>query len=241
MQENNKHESDTIRQQRKAREEFLELKRMQNGEISPPPPPSADAIMPSTVKDKAENYWFYNKWLVIGALFLAVVLFICIKQCVSRVNYDLGVVVYTSNLIGDKNCEKIAEYFENVCDDVNGDGEVHVQVYNCSYSENGNSQTAVAINTKFQAIIVSEYEAMLFLTDENTLEHLNSIDSFKSLFVDTVKLPAKFYDLCNVDDFYALPDNLTISRRAISGTTMEKNDKAVACYDAAGRIINRIN
>ena len=44
--------SDTIAQQRKAREEFLELKKMQHGEIQAPPKPSEMAVEPKTFSEK---------------------------------------------------------------------------------------------------------------------------------------------------------------------------------------------
>lgn len=238
MPNNNTPESETIRQQRKAREEYLELKRMQNGEISAPPPPSADAVLPKTAGEKIKNFWFYYRTAVIGILLAAVVLAICISQCVSRVNYDLGVAVYVSSPVGDSDAKLIAKYFESKCEDVNGDGEIHVQVYNCSYSSDVNSQTAMANNTKIQTILVGEHHALLFITDDTTFERLESAESLNNLFDDTVLLGDNFYGSCDAEDFFPLPQNLKLSLRNISRSAMKNDKTAKATYKAAEKIMS---
>ena len=47
--------SETIKQQRKARKDFLELKKMQSGEIDTGPKPSEVAIVPKTFKEKLSS------------------------------------------------------------------------------------------------------------------------------------------------------------------------------------------
>ena len=70
--------SDTIAQQRKARQDFLELKKMQSGEMDAGPKPSETEIKPQTFKEKAENYWFHHKWHTIGGIFAIVSIIILI-------------------------------------------------------------------------------------------------------------------------------------------------------------------
>ena len=54
--------NEILEAQRKARQDFLDLKKMQSGEITPPPKPSEEAVLPKTGKDKAKNFWFHYKW-----------------------------------------------------------------------------------------------------------------------------------------------------------------------------------
>ena len=244
MSEKKKVNSDTLSQQRKAREEFLELKKMQSGEISAPPPPSAEAIVPKTAEEKAKNFWYYYRWAVIGVIFIAIVIAICVKQCVSKPNYDLRIVVYTSNPVSDDDCDRIAEYFKEYCDDVTGNGKVEIQVINCSYSENGNRSVIIANNTKIQSIIASEYDVLLFITDKTTLEYLNDVSKSGELLEKDYTLPLdeEFYKKCDgdSDDLFALPKDLTVSRRIINGTTLQKNKKAVKYYKTAGETLDRL-
>ena len=61
--------SDTLAQQRKARQDFLELKKMQHGEMDAGPKPSEIAIEPKTFTEKVKNYWFHFKWHTLGTVF----------------------------------------------------------------------------------------------------------------------------------------------------------------------------
>lgn len=241
MSDKKSYESDTIRQQRKAREEFLELKRMQSGEIEVPPPPSAESIVPKTFKEKFKNFWFYNRFAILGVLFVAVVLTVGIVQCASRIDYDISIVLYISNPIDDGKTERMAEYFEKYCEDVNGDGKVNVEILNCSYAANGNPQMNQAIDTKVQATIVSEPEAMLFIVDDTTFARLNSIPASTPLFLnDGINLGDNFYSFVQDDDTIKLPDNLILVRRNIADTTMQKNKSAAAYHKAAGSLMDKV-
>ena len=244
MSEKKKNVSDTISQQRKAREEFLELKRMQSGEIDAPPPPSAEAKLPQTAEEKAKNFWYYYRWPVIAVIAIAIVVAICVKQCVSKPDYDLRIVLYTSSPVSDDDCDRMAEYFKQFCEDVNDNGKVQVQVINCSYSETGNRSVVLANNTKVQSIIASEYDVLLYITDETTRKYLNSVSDSGELLEKkyTVALGDDFYEQCegDGDDIFKIPENLSVSRRVIYGTTLEKNKKAVKYYKSAGEVLDRL-
>ena len=242
MAEKKNQDSGTISQQRKAREEFLELKRMQSGEVPAPPPPSAESITPKTFREKSQNFWFYNRFIVIGIIFLAIVLTVGIKQCASRKDYDLSVILYTSTQITDKQSEKMSEYFSKFCDDVNKDGEVLISVVNCSYTDGGNRQVAQASDTKLQAILVSEPEAMLFIVDAKTLERLNSSPATTPLFSDKgIMLGESFYNATKNELGSKAPEGLRIIRRNILDTTMQNNKDAARCYKAAGKLLNKVS
>jgi hypothetical protein len=49
--------NDIIEEQRRARQEFLKLKQMQNGEIEPEAKPSEIAIKPTTFSEKWQELW----------------------------------------------------------------------------------------------------------------------------------------------------------------------------------------
>lgn len=239
MPDNKKYDSQTISQQRKAREDFLELKKMQSGEITAQ---EHKKITADTLEEKASNFWYYYRWWVVGIAFLIIVLAICVKQCVSRVNYDLSITIFTSSPVGDDDAKEVAAYFEALCDDVNGDGEVHVQIFNCSFVNGGNRQVLLANNSKVQAIIATENNAMLFITDDDTFEYLNNISKQTKLFEDDgVLLNDDFYSACEVDDLFELPKNLKISRRALKNTVMSKNTTAAECYKASGKLLDKLN
>ena len=87
--------NEILEEQRRAREEFLELKKMQSGEMKAPPKPSEVAIVPKTPKEKWDNFWFQYKWHVTAIVAVTVILAVLITQCATRTKYDLEVVYFT--------------------------------------------------------------------------------------------------------------------------------------------------
>ncbi|MBQ7726523.1 MAG: hypothetical protein IJT66_05195, partial [Clostridia bacterium] len=157
--------NEILEEQRRAREEFLKLKKMQHGEMKAPPKPSEVAILPKTPKEKIANFWFQYKWYVTALTALAVVVAVLVAQCASRVSYDLQIVYFTYQAAIDEQTGEVAAYFEDLAEDINGDGEVHVQVVNCSFEkESGNSQYGYTMMTKLQAMLAGDESAMLFIT-----------------------------------------------------------------------------
>ena len=126
--------NEILEEQRKARQEFLELKKMQNGEMKAPPKPSEVAIVPKTPKEKWDNFWFQYKWYVIAVVATVVILTVLIAQCATKTEYDLKAVYFVYNTALDAQTEKIADYLEKYADDTNGDGDINVQVVNVSFS-----------------------------------------------------------------------------------------------------------
>lgn len=75
-----KETNEILEEQRRARQEFLELKKMQSGEMEAPPKPSEVAIVPKTPKEKWDNFWFQYKWYVVAIMAVTVVLAVLITQ-----------------------------------------------------------------------------------------------------------------------------------------------------------------
>lgn len=243
MTDNNHFDNDdTLSQQRKARQEFLELKRMQSGAVEPPPPPSAEAEVPVTFGDKFKNFWYYYRIHVICTFFMLIVIAVCIHQCATRVNYDMEIAIYTANPVSDDDCKKINEYLENCYRAEKGDDELKVNVINCSYTQSGNVEIARTMDSKIQAILVAETDTMLFIVDETTLSKLNSIASknVKLFGDDYVTLGSNFYNKCDAKDYLKLPEGLILCRRNISDTTMEKNKSAKDSFKEAGILLKKL-
>lgn len=233
--------SETIKQQRKARNNFLELKKMQSGEMSAGPKPSEVAIVPKTFKEKLSHLWFYHGVTIIAVLISAVVLSVMVAQCAMREKYDLKVVLYTSNYIDVENNKYIADYLSKYIDDINGDGKANIQVVNCSYAKKDeNTQYEYTVSTKLQAIIAGETNALIFITDETTNEKLGNIsaDIFDG---EPIMLDKEFYKNCDKATYTKLPEGLMASCRTIEGTTLEYDKNAKVYYEESRKIMDALN
>ncbi len=235
--------NETLEQQRKARQEFLELKKMQHGEMDTGPKPSEVAIVPKTPKEKLKNIWFHDKGFILGALALVIVISIMVAQCASKEKYDLEVVVYTYQPIMDENTALMENYFEQYCEDLDGNGEVNVQVINCSFNaDSGDVQYRNTMSMKLQAIIASDVRALLFVTDKDSLEYLNGLSDDGGIFEDEpLVLGEAFYEASSSEkDIINLPEELMLSCRKVSGTMLEKDEEVEKYFECSKKIIENI-
>ncbi len=236
-----KKESDTLRQRRIAQQEFLKLKKMQQGELDAGAKPSEIAA-PLTFGEKLKNIWYHDKFaiIVIGIIIIAIAALI--TQCATKTKYDTTVVVFTHTMTGDPNCEKIGEYLKPYCTDINGDGEVNINVVNCSINGLENSQHSFTNRSKMQSLIATDASALLFITDNDSYEYLMSLSNDIAFFDnEPIKFDDNFYEFC-VDEsgFYDTPKNLQISCRTVKGTAIENGKNVDVYHKQAQRILSKL-
>lgn len=229
-----------IEEQRRAREEFVKLKKMQHGEIAADT--VEEKIVPKTFREKMQNYWYHFKWHTIAAVFSAVVITVMVAQCAKREKYDFITVLFTYTPVMDSQTQEIEEYLEQFAKDIDGDGKANVQVVNCSFNgENGNAQALQIALMKLQSMIAAEPKAMLFILDDKSEEYLNGISESGILEVEAKPLGDDFYKACEGEEAYEkLPEGLKISYRKIGSTTMEKDKTAKEVYEVAKEAYNKI-
>lgn len=241
MAENKKY-SETLEQRKKAQREFLELKKMQQGTTDAPPRPSEEVVVPQTFKEKLANFWFHYKVHTVLILFAAVVMAFGITQCLDRETYDGRVVMYTQDYYTDTQMDVISKYLTPYFTDVDGDGEVTVQVINCSYNDEDtyDFDYVQSLATKLQSVIAYEGDVQLFIVDEVKKQQLNSISNEGlEFFVDEAALSDDFYEAVKSGDF-EVPENLIIGRRIVAGTLIE-NEKNIDVYVAqAESVLDKI-
>ena len=235
--------NEILEEQRRAREEFLELKKMQSGEMKAPPKPSEVAIVPKTPKEKWDNFWFQYKWHVTAIVAVTVILAVLITQCATRTKYDLEVVYFTYTATLDEQTDKIAEYIEKYASDINGDGAVNVQVINCSFTDNsGNVQYKNTMLTKLQSLIAGDQNALLYITDEKSYKYLSGISDGEGIFEgESLKFGEDFYSFTKTDTFGNLPEGLGISCRRVSDTVLKNKKNVDTVYKESLSIIEKIS
>lgn len=238
-----KKSSDTIRQQRHAREEFLKLKKMQQGELAPEPKPSEVYAAPLSFSDKIKNLWYHNKLAIIIITLLVIVIAALIAQCATKTKYDATVVVFTYEITGNVNCDKMGEYLKPYCKDINDDGEVNVNVINCSIDgKNDNNDYNFTRRQTAQSLIATDGSALLFITDDDSYNYLMGLSEKVPLFEnEPFEFDEDFYEFC-IDDsgFYDLPRELQISCRTVKDTAIENTKDVDMHYDQAKSILKEL-
>ncbi len=233
--------SDTLRQQRLAREEFLKLKKMQQGELAPEPKPSEVYAKEMTFGEKIKNIWYHDKFAIIVVTILVVVIAMLVAQCATKTRYDATVVVFTYKITGDVNCDKMEEYLKPYCKDINGDGEVNVNVVNCSVDGgNPNNDFNYTNRSKAQSLIATDSSALLFITDDESYEYLMGLSKNVVMFEGKpIEFGEDFYEFCiDPSGFYELPEGMQISCRTVKGAAIEDGKDVDLYYKQAQTVLN---
>lgn len=232
--------NEIMEEQRRAREEFIKLKKMQQGEIKPEAKPSEMAVAPKTFKEKLQNYWYHFKFPTILAVFMIAVVAVLTVQCAQREKYDFSIMYFVYTPAMDSQLDKVEEYFEAKAKDLNGDGEVNVNVVNCSVnSESVDVNYRNTIFTKIQATIVAEHTTVLFIVDEDAKKYFDGV--FKQdLFIEEPLKLGKEFCKATATDGVELPEDLMLGLRVIDGTTFDKNEQAKMAFTEGKRIIEQM-
>ena len=233
-----KQKNEILEEQKKARQEFLELKKMQHGDMEAPPKPSEVAVMPKTRKEKWENFCFHYKWHMIVIAALTVILAVIITQCATKKRYDIEVVLFSQHLIMDDQADKMADYLSHYTKDINGDGEVNVNVINCSFEKDGGSvQHRNTMLTRLQALISGDEKALLFITDEDAADYLDEMIT-KGFFQDEpLAFGEDFYEKIKMEELQKQPEGLQIACRKVENTLIEKKKDVKKQYEAAQKLL----
>ncbi len=231
--------NEIMEEQRRAREEYIKLKKMQQGELEPQAKPSEVAISPKTFKEKLNNFWYHYKIHTFLIGFLIAILVVSITQCARRPKYDLEILYFAYKPAVDAQTQAIGEYFEKFAADVDGDGQVNVNVINCSVTDNDKDPTRITLFSKVQAILAAEETVSVYVVDDKAIEYFDNALEFSIFTEKPIALGDEFYKQTAVGD-YTLPDGLSVGLRVIEGTTFEKNEKAIKANKAGQNFIERI-
>lgn len=235
--------NEILEAQRKARQDFLDLKKMQSGEMYAGPKPSETATVLKTPWEKFQNFWHYSKWYVIFSIGLTILVAVMVAQCVSKPNYDLKVVYFTYTPALDDQTGLIADYLDDYVEDVTGNGKVEIQIINCSISNNNSSvMNRNATLQKLQSIIVAEESAMLYITDEESQKYFDAMESESGSFFDenSVEFGDDFYKATSHEALGPLSQGLTLRTRRFSGTILESKDETSKYHEVAKNAIVNI-
>ncbi len=211
--------SDTIAQQRKARKQFLELKKMQS-ETKAAPREEAPQT-PLTFKQRLANFWFYRKWHCFAALLGLSILCMVIVHYATAVKPDLEIAFFTYTYVSDEQIGLLEDYLEEFIDDINGDGERVINIKNLSFDYSAEDlQTSYNISQKLQ-MTMSGTNTLLYITDTQS-EKAFEDSAFEGAFGEVKILNQEFYSNTASEKYGSLPEDLHIYCRNVKNSVLEK-------------------
>ncbi len=194
-------------------------------------------VLPLTPRERVKNFWFYNKYFVIVGVIVAFVLTILVRQCAKRESFDAEVVLFAYDTFTTDQISAIEEQLETQFEDFDGDGAVNIRVLDCSFDRNAFHEYQGPMLTKLTANVSSNAKALLYITDAESFEFLNTkfdVDFFvnKGLSLNdgmSAPLPQSFYDAVyeKTDGLLPLPDSLRISIRTAEDNTIISKEENI--------------
>lgn len=196
--------------------------------------------MKDETRKKVDNFWYYYKFHVLIGAFLLFMAVVFIKDMLSKVDYDYNIAFVTDYMIADEDSQALQSYFEANAEDLNGDGEVHVQIQNyvlpAEDAQGYDPQMLAAGQTKM-TVDLQEGTSMIFFISEQNYEKFKDADVFPEKLEDFTKMEdcaayAEMGSPSSVKDLY-------VAMRSLEGTKMEKDEEMLSYYDACETLLNK--
>lgn len=213
-------------------------------------------VKPKGFKAIVENFWYHYKFHTIVFVIVLVTLAVSITQCATKTDYDYKIVVATRSVtLSTFQLQAMTEELNRYGEDLNGDGEVNLMLVDCTLDGNTSDYDALlAKQQKLQLLLMTDIEAMLFVTDDECLQWIDDLNP-KTNFIADTGLPhnnGKSFIISNthiiqnpknnvtVEKKLLWPDDLSICRRRIEGTAFEEKEGIEEATKNADEFIQRI-
>ena len=238
----NKKMNETLAEQRRVHKELLELKRADRGEIVLENKNPLEAAMPKTLGGKIKNYMYHYKVLIIIAVLAIILITVAVVDALNRVDPDIEIVAYTHHRVLQEQLDCIAKMVEPYCADINEDKEIKLTSINCTFDKGASAtELEYTSSTHFHTLISGDPQAILFLLDESTWQHLIDVNEGKTFMEgEPLRLNQEIYDKVKAETGYELPSGLMLCYRSIKGSMIEKEDISKKCYKLAKDILEKM-
>ncbi len=100
-----------------------------------------ESQQPMSFKKKLENFWYHYKIQFIVAVAVIVFGGYMVIDLITKTNPDIAIISVVDNGLYNRMGD-LEDYFEQYCEDLNGDGEVYVQIIHCPMNETDTSTAA---------------------------------------------------------------------------------------------------
>ena len=187
--------------------------------------------MKEETRKKIDNFWYYYKIHVLVVVFILFVASAFIKDIVTKVDYDYSVAFVTEEMMTNEEISSIQSVFEREAEDLNGDGEIHVEVqnYTIPQGDSADRQLVAAGQTKL-TVDIQEGTSMIFFLSPGCYE------SYK----DSGVLPAdeseyiKFSDCTGYEEAGSPKElgDLMGALRLVEDTKLKKDQNKMDYYEA---------
>ena len=110
-----------------------------------------------------QNFWDYYKVHMLFIVMIAAVVAVGVKSCANRVDNDISATYFGEKAMVSE--EKLKDYLAGQSEDIDGDGQVTVEISNYPFGEGEDTQTVATVLQKIDADLVAG-DPFILMTDE---------------------------------------------------------------------------
>lgn len=171
--------------------DLIELKKMRQAaaehrEMTPDFPPEEEKIVPKTLKQKWDNYWYHYKGLTWSCLIGAVAAVWIVHDVFFAPKPDITLNIATETALSSINPEMEEDAYPYMAD-YNEDGEIIFSFSETSLGESSDPQMAFANYQKFIAVMAAGTD-LLYMLDDTGYDAVLEMSEGESMFIDFSKL-----------------------------------------------------
>ena len=190
-------------------------------------------------RKKLDNFWYYYKYHVLIGAFVLCMLIVFVKDMLEKVDYDYEIGFVTDYIMTEEEISALQQVFEQDAEDLNGDGEIHVAVYNYTLpdenQEGYDMQLFMAGQTRF-TVDMQEGTSMIFFISPVNYEKYKDMEVLPMEEDDYVKLSdcAGYKEAGSPETLKELMGAM----RRLDGTKMESDSEIIAYYEASEKLFD---
>lgn len=199
-----------------------------------------------------KNFWWHHKFIIIGVILAIVVVSYITYDAVSRVKPDIKIIMTVNNGLVNRT-EEVENYFERFCPDINGDGEVKVQVLSAPLTDDADNYVQIQQYQEVYLANMQTGDVIFILTDDKTDSDIynendsdNLLSDVSSDFKENEFVSAKGLSLKGdyIEDIFKYhtnyPQDVYLGMRKPTKTLKDSKEDMQKNYDEAYEIFKAI-
>ncbi len=195
------------------------------------------------LRKKAENFWYYYKWYVVGGIFLLCTILAGITTCKPVKKIDLYMLYLRDDTPNAAQVAQMEEWLSPMVPDLNDDGVKAAKIMPVSRSNmwNGDDSAAmvVQINSGDAVLYMVSNGAYETLHANGVLQDLSSLGESEFLEGDRYRISASGI-LAELEGFEGEEGTFNLCIRRIKGTSFEGKPQYEAQEKAAIEVLKKI-
>jgi len=189
---------------------------------------------------KLENFWYYYKWYVVGALILVLTLLVGVRSCNRKVQADLQVLFAADRSPNSLLVAEMQDWLATMTPDVNKDGEAVARVMTTATIDQWSGN-----NTAAMVVQATTGEAVLyFLTDETyKILHDNGMLQMlpgESPYIDGDRYPLKKSGALDAVPGFADEQEIYLCIRKVAGSNLEGSERHMKQEELAKSVLKQL-